>query len=330
MPSVAIIECLTIHTEVMGGAAALFHEKGYDVYMFFNYSDPWHMIDVYKEYYPWLKGVHSWHELFTMLDTFDIVMLNTSDEWVRVSRRYRKQIEELNNAEKLGVIHHETLYLSTYPQYKRYIGLTPAYGSNKWFLPMYIKPVLPSMDTVSTLTTSSTLPSLVCVGSLNSKDCEDIGRYIKVGGHVVNYVRYAATELMELYGSNFTCYDNMNGQDLMKSLTTTIGDGRGFMWFPIVQTTTYATSKFTGSITLGVHVNAILVMPRVLRDMYNMDPEAVITYDTTITESDTLSELQNAMCNPEPYINAMYKWKQKQWNINMQNWDQCILSATHN
>lgn len=321
MPSVAIVECLTLHTEVMGGAIALFHEYGYDITLYFNYSHPWHMIDVYKEYYPWIKAIHSWHELFTThaSSTFDLIMLNTSDEWARTGRRYRNQIEEWNRAGKLCVVHHDILYLSRYPQYKRFIGLSPAYGSDKWFLPLYRQPAYP--DIVQTRNQLEyALPSLVCVGSLNSKDREDVSRYITAGGSISNYVRYKDEEFIEKYGSSFQCYENMNGVDLMKALTTTIGNGRGFMWFPILRDTNYATSKYTGSITLGVDVNAILIMPRVLRDMYNMCPESVITYETTITEPTTLSEIQNAVTNPTPYLKALYEWKQKQWNVNMENW----------
>jgi hypothetical protein len=102
----------------------------------------------------------------------------------------------------------------------------------------------------------------------------------------------------------------MPGIDLMTALKRT-----EFMWFPIKQDTNYATTKFTGSLALGVDLNAVLVMPEILRSVMKIPKEAAISYNISVTE--VLDQLKEAVRNPAPYKTALLSWTHDVWNSNM-------------
>jgi hypothetical protein len=310
---VAILSRQTLHTEVMGLFIPVLHELGHTISLFYNTMDPWHMIDYYLARYPYIEETGPWRAVFqSPHDAYDRIVLITSDEWNL--NRIRRRIHEWNNAGKLIVVHHDPCYLQQYPDFRRYVGLMPYYGPEHTVFPLYDKPALKQFCTSNNFF----LPPLFCVGSLDSKDQCDVGKYIDVGGKVVNYVRYPATALVDKHGpERFECVSNLSGGELMRALTGRIGCGRGHMWFPIKQDTSYATVKFSGSLTLGADLDAVLVMPEILRRSLGLPSEAAITYKETVTESDTLTALRESVRDPRPWLSALYAWKCEQWRNTM-------------
>ncbi len=310
---IAILSRQTLHTEVMGLFIPILKELGHTVSLFYNTMDPWHMIDYYKTRYSYIEETGDWRIVFRQPhDTYDRIVLITSDEWNLA--RIRRTINVWNDAGKLIVVHHDVCYLEQYPQFRRYVGLMPCYGPEHTVFPLYEKPVLRD----SCVSNNSSLPPLVCVGSLDSKDQDDVGKYINVGGKVTNYVRYPATVLVERHGSDkFGCISNLSGSDLMAALTWSIGCGKGHMWFPIKQDTSYATVKFSGSFTLGMDVGAVFVMPEILRQSLGLPYNAAITYNQSVTEPATLEALRESARDPRPWLSALYAWKCQQWDNNM-------------
>jgi hypothetical protein len=297
---IAIIQRQTLHTEIMGAIAAYAHTLGYDVSLFYNTGDPWEMATYFSTRMPWIKEIADWTVLFNRpSDAYTHIVLNTSDEWLRVPRKYRRQIDDWCNQGRIKAIHHDICYIASRPTLQTYVGLTPAF--NQWIFPLYsaayTKPEIASVKAV--------LPTLCCVGSLDSKDREDVGRYIQAGGTVANYVRYPATDLIEKY-DRFHNYSNLSGANMMDELKEV-----QFMWFPIIQTSSYAVDKFTGSLTLGVDIGAILVMPKVLQEMYGFPEDGVITYKDTVTES--LDALRSAMLDSSALKRAFGAWRDQAW-----------------
>lgn len=312
---VAILSRQTLHTEVMGLFIPLLHEYGHTISLFYNTMDPWHMVNYYRTRYPYIEETENCMVAFQRPHVYDRIILITSDEWN--FRRYKRYIHEWNTQGKLIVIHHDVCYLTQYPHFRRYVGLMPCYGLDHTMFPLYEKPSLGDISVSNNLDCTS-LPTLVCVGSLDSKDQGDIGKYIHAGGNVVNYVRYPAISLVETYGSErFECVTNLSGSDLMTALVSRIGCGRGHMWFPIKQDSNYATTKFSGSLTLGVDVGAVLIMPDVLRVSIGMPSDAVITYNESVTEPVTLTALCESVHDPRPWLYALHAWKCEQWSTNM-------------
>jgi len=81
--TLAIVERLPGHTEVMGGFAALALELGYDVHLLFNSSDQFHMVD----YLGTRLGicadhVHEWSYINEPAAHFEAILLNTSCVWL--------------------------------------------------------------------------------------------------------------------------------------------------------------------------------------------------------------------------------------------------------
>jgi hypothetical protein len=310
---VAILSRQTLHTEVMGLFIPLLHEFGHTISLFYNTMDPWHMIDYYRTRYPYIEETCDCSVAFQRLNEYDRIILITSDEWN--FRRYKRYIQEFNNQGKLIVTHHDLCYLPRYPHFRRYVGLMPCYGLDHMMFPLYEKPALGEIYVSNNLECN---PTLVCVGSLDSKDQVDVGKYIHAGGNVANYVRYPATSLLETYSSeSFECVANLSGSDLMKALVSRIGCGRGHMWFPIKQDSVYATIKFSGSLTLGVDIGSVLVMPDVLRVSIGLPSDAVITYTESVTEPVTMAALRESMRDPRPWLYALHAWKCEQWSNNM-------------
>lgn len=331
-PSVAILQRQTLHTEVAGAIAALAHAAGYDVYIYYNRGDPWEMVTYFAtQAMPWIRGTGDWTVPFTRPETeYTRIVLTTSDEWRRVPRTYRRTLATWESQGRLLVVHHDLCYLPMYEGvYRTHVGLTPAYP--RWLFPLYAAPSTRSWTpsaaamAAAAVTGVPAFPPLVCVGAVASKDQDNIRRYMDAGGHVHHYVRYEEEGLIAAYPDMFHSHGNSSGVALMQALQATVGRGAGHMWFPVPIGSGYVDVKFTGALTLGVDVQAILVMPRALQQTYGFPDAAVVTYEAEITEPATLARLRETAQTPGPCLEALRAWACTQWTHGMGVW----TAATH-
>jgi hypothetical protein len=336
----AIVQRQTLHTEVMGAISSLAHELGYEVSFFYNICDKYEMVSYFSQIrQPFLKGkeVLHWEHLFTRpVDFYDKIVLATSDEWnVMTMLPVSPYINEWNSKGKLIVIHHDELYLTWYSQYKKYLAFSNFYGPSHYIFPLYSgvkeSPVITERHSFT-----GSLPTLSCIGSISSKNLEDVGRWIDSGGSVNHYVRDPLTHMVQKYGEKgFRTISGLNSSELMERLQKDIGNGRGFCWFPVLPESNYARSKFTGSLALAVDVSAILVMPETVQKMIGFwiseaETEAktdrtsgeatcsnpsCIVYKTSVLE--VVEKIIDACQNPEPYVKGLFEWKKMMWESNL-------------
>lgn len=308
----------------MGAFAALAHAAGYDVYLYYNTGDPWEMVTYFaKHAMPWVRSTGEWTVPFTRPETdYTHVVLTTSDEWRRVPRAYRRQLATWESNNRLVVVHHDMCYLPMYESvYRRHVGLTPTYPRR--LFPLYApppeRPLVPLAAAAGTDDAPLYQP-LVVVGAIMSKDQDNIRRYMNAGGHVHHYVRYEEQGLIDAYPAHFHSHGNLSGVDLMQALHTVVGRGAGHMWFPVSIGSSYVDVKFTGALTLGVAVQAILVMPRALQQTYGFPDAAVVTYESEITEPATLARLRETADAPGPCLEALHAWICAEWARGTEVW----------
>jgi hypothetical protein len=317
----AIVQRQTLHTEVMGAISSLAHELGYEVSFFYNICDKYEMVSYFSQIRQhYVKEVAHWEHLFTRpVDFYDKIVLATSDEWNILSMLPISQyINEWNSKGKLIVIHHDELYLTWYKQYKKYIAFSNFYGKDHYIFPLYSGSPKGGESPIITDRHSFTgsLPTLSCIGSISSKNLEDVGRLIDSGGSINHYVRDPLTQMVQKYGEKgFRTISGLNSSELMERLQKDIGNGRGFCWFPVLPETNYARSKFTGSLALAVDVSAILVMPETVKNMIGFSDESCISYKESVLE--VVEKIIDACQNPEPYVKGLFEWKKMMWESNL-------------
>jgi len=310
----AVVERLPGHTEVMGGFASLALELGYDTHLFFDSDDRFHMIEYFQTRLPiGADNIHDWSHITDAGAHFDVILLNTSYVWLD----YGPLLQQWNANQRLAVVHHHPEDIELNP-YGESVYLTPAAGKERWIFPLYSKPPGPvglrPEDASAPLRGATELPTLICIGTLEGKDIDSIAGYMKAGGKLVHYDRYRCGTFSASAGL-YRQHVGLNGKQFMASLAQQ--KPPILLWLPIVPQSDYMVCRFTGALTLGVEMNCIMVMPERLRKLYGFPEDAVITYDTFVTEAECLEKLREAPVKQHERRGQLGRWAVERWNKNL-------------
>ena len=313
--TLAIVERLPGHTEVMGGFASLALELGYDTHLLFNSKDQFHLTEYFRTRIPIASNnIHQWSQITDPSWHFDVILLNTSYVWLD----YGPQLRYWNANKRLIVVHHHPEDIELNP-HGASVYLTPAAGQEKWIFPLYSKQPGPadlglgdaSMPSPSD---AAGLPALVTIGALDLKDIPDVFAYMKAGGKVVHYDRHQCHQFSE-HTESYTQHVGLSGTEFMMSLAQE--KQPIFLWFPIVPTSNYLVCRFTGALIIGVEMNCIMVMPERLRNFYGFPEDAIIAYGGSVTEAECREKLRASPVKQKERRERLRMWTVERWQKNM-------------
>ncbi|MGA8152317.1 MAG: hypothetical protein WB952_15295 [Terriglobales bacterium] len=312
-PTLAIVERLPGHTEVMGGFASLARELGYDTHLLFNSDDRFHLIEYFQTRIPiGADHIHDWSHITDPGSDFDVILLNTSYVWLD----YGPALQDWNANKRLIVVHHHPEDTELNP-YGESVYLTPAADKERWIFPLYSKAgpqelgpeeaLLPSRD-------AAELPTLTCIGSLQGKDVASVVGYMRAGGKLVHYDRHRC-DYFPANDGLYTQHVGLTGTQLMASLAQE--KAPIFLWLPIIRESDYMVCRFTGALIPGVDMGCILIMPEGLRKLYGFPKDAVITYDASVTEAECLQNLRASPAKQHERRKRLRLWALEQWDKNL-------------
>lgn len=310
----AIVERLPGHTEVMGGFAALAIELGYDTHLLFNGKDQFHLVDYLRTRLPVAsENIHDWLYINDPGANFDVILLNTSYVWLD----YGRQLQQWNTNKRLIVVHHHPDDIELNPHGAR-VYLTPAAGKEKWIFPLYSRPPGAGesghADEPLWPVRDGEFPKLVTIGALDLKNVADVLAYMKAGGNILHYDRHTCRHFEE-HDRTYTQHVGLNGADFMASLAQQ--KQPMFLWFPILPDSNYMECRFCGALIIGVEMNCIMVMPERLRMLYEFPEDAVITYDSSVTEPECMEKLRGSPMKQEERRRQLRLWALDRWQKNM-------------
>jgi len=310
--TLAIVERLPGHTEVMGGFAALGLELGYDVHLLFNRKDAFQMV----EYLGARLGIggdhiHEWSYINDPGFHYDVILLNTSCVWLD----YGFRLQQWNSHKRLIVVHHLPEDIELNP-HGASLYLTPAIDKEKWVFPLYGKPTAaagPAQDELST-GNGDGLPTLVTIGALDLKDIAGVAAYMKAGGKVVHYDRHKCHHFEN--EDNYTQHVGLSGVEFMNSL----GQQKQpiFLWFPITPKSHYMVYRFSGALIMGVDMKCIMVMPERFRQLYGFPEDAVIPYESSVMEAECVQKLRGSPREQWERRKRLGMWAAERWEKNLE------------
>ncbi len=312
--TLAIVERLPGHTEVMGGFAALALELGFDTHLLFESGDRFHMIEYFRTRIPiGADNIHDWYHIIDAGPHFDVILLNTSYVWLDCA----PQLHHWNASTRLIVVHHHPEDIELNP-HGASVYLTPAAGKEKWIFPLYSKPTAPvglGLEDASLSQRDATeLPTLISIGTFEGKDIAAALGYMKAGGKLVHYDRHRCHYFL----ANEGLYTQHIGLDGIQLLTSLAQQKKPiFLWLPIVSPSDYMVCRFTAALIIGVEMNCIMVMPERLRKLYGFPEDAVITYETSVTEAACLEKLCASPMKQHERQKQLGIWAVERWNKNL-------------
>jgi len=308
--TLAIVERLPGHTEVMGGFAALALELGLDVHLLFNHGDKFHMVEYLGTRLA--IGADRIHEWSYINDhDFDVILLNTSCVWLD----YGFQLRQWNSNRRLIVVHHLPQDIKLNP-HGASLYLTPAVDKEKWIFPLYGKPTAAEfvLQKVPGRNDGPELPTLITIGALDLKDIGDVSAYLKAGGRVVHYDRHRCSFFLDQ--NLYTQHVGLSGTEFMSSLAEQ--NQPILLWFPIVPESLYMIYRFTGALIMGVDLKCIMVMPERFRQLYGFPKEAVISYDSSVMEAECVRKLRESPREQLERWKRLGMWATERWDKNME------------
>ena len=313
--SLAIVERLPGHTEVMGGFAALARELGWDVHLLFNRSDSFQFVD-YLAARLGIGGdrIHDWSYINDHEGEFDAILLNTSCVWLE----YGGRLQQWASSRRLMVVHHLPEDIELNP-HGASLYLTPAVDPGKWIFPLYGSPGLPESLCENPHFSQHQggvghpeLPGLVTIGALDLKDVGGVSAYLKAGGRVVHYDRHRCHFFPE--ERDYSQHVGLGGAEFMQSLA---GQQPIFLWFPIVPESHYMVYRFSGALIMGVDLNCVMVMPEQFRTLYGFPEDAVISYQSSVMETECLGKLRDSPAKQLERRKRLAAWAGERWEKNL-------------
>ncbi len=313
--TLAIVERLTGHTEDMGGFASLALELGYDTHLFYERSDPYHLLDYYQTRLPIAADrIHDWSEVMCIGRHFEIILLNTSFVWLD----YMGWVHEVNANHHLIVVHHHPDDVELNPCGSS-VYLTPAQGEEKWIFPIYSKPVAPEGPGTGEIALASEdaseLPTLTCLGTFEGKDIGGAIRYLEAGGKLRHYDRRPC-RYFSGYDGAYAQHLGLNGVEYMASLAQQ--EQPIHLWMPILPERDYLVCRLTAALITGVEMTCIMIMPEALRKLYGFPEQSVITYTNSVTEAECLNKLRESARKQFERQRQLRRWAASRWEKNLE------------
>ncbi len=313
--SLAVVERLPGHTDDIGAFVCLALELGYDTHLFYERADRFHFIEYYQQRFGiHADHIHGWEQIIDCCSEFNVILLNTSFVWLD----YMPWLKQLNDDKRLIVLHHHAEDIELNPHGES-LYLTPAGGKDRWIFPLYSKPAGQAQFVLQGAFAPAhevpqSPPQITCLGSFEGKDVPGAIEYLKAGGKLVHYDRHPC-RYFTAYEGRYTQHVGLNGMQMMASLNQL--KRPIFLWLPIVSPSDYLVCRFTGGLLMGVELNCVMVMPDRLREMYGFPKDAVITYDTHVTETGCLESLRESPFTQDERRRRLCEWTDQRWETNL-------------
>jgi hypothetical protein len=289
--------------------ASLAMELGYDAHLLFNRNDEFHIVEYLRTRLQIGEDhVHEWSYINEASSQFDVILLNTSCVWLD----YGFRLQQWNASQRLIVVHHLPEDIELNP-YGASLYLTPAVDKAKWIFPLYGNPSAPAELAAEEAAGAAHLPTLITIGWLELKNIADVSAYMQAGGSVVHYDRHPCHHFPDQ--GHYQQHVGLNGKDFMGSL----GEQKQpmFLWFPILPESHYLVFRFCGALILGVDMKCVMVMPEGLRKLYEFPEDAVISYQTSVTEGECVRKLREPSSKQMERRRSLSGWAQRRWQENL-------------
>jgi hypothetical protein len=203
--------------------------------------------------------------------------------------------------------------------------LTPAVDPGRWIFPLYGKPGLADSENPHFWQhqpevghpyepNDDSLPALVTIGALDLKDIGGVSGYMKAGGKVVHYDRHRCHAFPG--EGNYSQHVGLGGGEFMKCLAAQ--EQPIFLWFPIVPESHYMVYRFSGALIMGVDLSCVMVMPEQFRRLYGFPEDAVIAYQSSVMEAESLRKLREPAEKQQDRRERLAAWAEERWDRNLE------------
>jgi hypothetical protein len=287
---IAVCERYQMHTECIGPIYYMCKKLGHDCVVYTCEQDDCNMLPFFEKCFDDVIQTRNISDIYRDADQFDFIVLNTSDEWNDIEIKMMGQ-------SKVVVLHHDQKHENE--SMPNYFYLHPFKDEKDWIFPIY-----PCRYNHNKKASSS----VMIIGTVNafkdeyipSKDLKAVERYLRKGKKLQVCAR--TIDDLEAYKT----YPNLKvhlkkSTDDMLSLINDID----FIWIPVHVdgSSIYNKTSFSGSISFGVNMNKIMIMPKVLQEAYGLN--GVLTYEKDISEID-LKKIDKIKLRKE-----LDQWKQQ-------------------
>lgn len=291
---VAICERYQMHTECIGPIYYMCKKLGYECTVYSCEQDSCNMIPFFEKCFKESIPTRDISHIYEESKNYDLIILNTSDEW--------NEVEIKNLGGKVLALHHDQKHETEY--INNYFYLHPFAGTHNWIFPIhpYTSPVKKKSEN-----------SVMIIGTVNamkddvipSKDMKSIEQYLRKGKKMHLFAR--TIDDMEKYKDfpNLKLHLNKSSDEMLQMI-----EDIDFIWIPVHTdgSSIYNKSSFSGSLSIGVNMNKIMIMPKVLQEAYGL--RGVVTYEKNISEID-LKKIDK-----KKYLKELSEWKQEREKIN--------------
>jgi hypothetical protein len=292
---IAVCERYQMHTECIGPIYYMCKKLGHECVVYTCEQDDCNMLPFFEKCLDDVIQTRDISDIYRDSDQFDFIVLNTSDEWNETEIKMMGQ-------SKVVVLHHDQKHENE--SMLNYFYLHPFKDEKDWIFPIY---------PCSYIHTKKASSSVMIIGTVNafkdeyipSKDLKAIERYLRKGKKLQVCAR--TIDDLEVYNKypNLKIHLKKSTDDMIRLINDI-----DFIWIPVHVdgSSIYNKTSFSGSISFGVNMNKIMIMPKVLQNAYGL--KGVLTYEKDISEID-LKKIDKIKIRKE-----LDEWKQQR---NMKN-----------
>lgn len=286
---IAICERYQMHTECIGPIFYLCKKLGHECVVYSCEQDSCNMLPFFERCLNESITVKDICHIYEDSSQYDLIILNTSDEW--------NEHEIKQFGKNVLALHHDQKYESEY--ISNYFYLHPFAGEENWIFPIYPYKISNKKRTENSVMIIGTVNAMKD-GVIPSKDLNAIEQYLRKGKKLHLFAR--TIDDMEKYKEypNLKIHLKKSTEEMAEMV-----DDIDFIWIPVHVdgSSIYNKTSFSGSISFGVNMNKIMIMPKALQMAYGI--KGVVTYDKNISEID-LKKIDK-----KNVLKALQEWKKE-------------------
>ena len=268
---IAVCERYQMHTECIGPIYYLCKKLGHECVVYTCEQDSCNMLPFFEKCLGCVIEVRDISRLYKDSEQFDFIILNTSDEW------NEHEIKALGQS-NVVVLHHDQKHENECMP--NYFYLHPFKSERDWIFPIYPFSYNHNKKTKNSVMILGTVNALKD-GYIPSKDLNAVDQYLRRGKNLDVFAR--TIDDLEAYKTypNLKVHLKKSTDEMLKII-----EDIDFIWIPVHVdgSSIYNKTSFSGSISFGVNMNKIMIMPKVLQEVYGF--KGVLTYEKDISELD--------------------------------------------
>ena len=293
-----------MHTECIGPIYYLCKKLGHECVVYSCEQDSCNMIPFFEKCLVEPIPTRDISHLYNESKNYDLIILNTSDEW--------NEFEVKQMGVKVLALHHDQKHETDY--ISNYFYLHPFTGPNNWVFPIYPYSSPPKKKTENSVMIIGTVNAMQD-NSIPSKDLNAVEQYLRKGKKLHVFAR--TIDDLEKYKTypNLKIHLNKSCEDMFDMIQDI-----DFIWIPVHSdgSSIYNKTSFSGSLSFGVNMNKIMIMPRVLQMAYGI--RGVATYEKNIAEID-LKKIDKKKC-----LKELFEWKRERDLLNQNTFSSKLIN----